>query len=68
MRRIDWVLNGSLQRGHAGPFALALILSRHPLQKLWPRSSSVDQMGTREFLKMLTAGDGVREKCWAVGV
>ncbi len=45
MRRIDWVLNGSLQRGHAGPFALALIVSRHPLQKLWPRSSSVDQNG-----------------------
>ena len=52
MRRIDWVLNGSLQRGHAGPFALALIVSRHPLQKLWPRSSSVDQNGhERVFFK-----------------
>jgi len=68
MRRIDWVLNGSLQRGHAEPFALALILSRHPLQKLWPRSSPVDQMGTRGFFKMLTAGDGVREERWAVSV
>ena len=45
MRRIDWVLNGSLQRGHAGPFALALIVSRHPLQKLWPRLPSVGQHG-----------------------